>query len=306
MIGLHRRPVTTSRRLGASAALAVLLLASTTGCQARAKVFAGTAAWVDIYDWSPTWVTSRNPAARPPFTAARIDRMAEAGIQQLYIQTASPRLNDLVLDRALLRSLIARARSHGMTVMAWFTPTFADPGADIARMQAAVDLGVDGLGVDIEVTTAVTDVATRNQRVVDEVTWMRAANPDLPIAAIVLEPVLLDVINTRYWPEFPWTGLAGQVDAWMPMGYWTNRTLASGYRDGYRYTAENIDRLRAHVGDPNAPVHVVGGLSNTTTDADINGFVRAATERGALGGSLYDDMISSTAQYGLLAPLAHG
>ena len=47
--------------------------------------------------------------AREPFTAARIDRMADAGIQQLYIQTASPRLNDLVLDRALLQSLIARA-----------------------------------------------------------------------------------------------------------------------------------------------------------------------------------------------------
>ena len=38
--------------------------------------------------------------------------------------------------------------------------------------------------------------------------------------------------------------IAPAYDAWMPMSYWTSRTPASGYRDAYRYTAENIDRLR--------------------------------------------------------------
>src|SRR5215207_5331815 len=54
----------------------------------RAQVFRGLGAWVDVYDWSPTWVAYKNPGSTPPFTLSRIDRMADAGVQVLYLQTA--------------------------------------------------------------------------------------------------------------------------------------------------------------------------------------------------------------------------
>ena len=80
---------------------------------------------------------------------------------------------------------------------------------------------------------------------------------DVPLGAIVLEPVLLEDINLAYWPNFPWKKLGSLFDVWLPMAYWTNRTDASGWNNGFRYTSENIRRVRANLGDRNArrPCH---------------------------------------------------
>ena len=34
------------------------------------------------------------------------------------------------------------------------------------------------------------------------------------------------------------------------MNYWTGRTQASGYHDGYRYTVDNISLIRQHISNP--------------------------------------------------------
>ena len=72
------------------------------------------------------------------------------------------------------------------------------------------------------------------------------------------------------------------------MAYWTNRGADSPYRDAYRYTTENVERLRAHLDDPDAVVHVIGGIADEATSEDYEGFRRAATEVGAIGWSVYD------------------
>ena len=55
-----------------------------------------------------------------------------------------------------------------------------------------------------------------------------------------------------------------------------------------RPTAENIDRLRAHLGSATVPVHAIGGVADHTTPDDVEGIYRAALERHVIGGSLYD------------------
>src|SRR5205085_2007943 len=104
----------------------------------------------------------------------------------------------------------------------------------------------------------------------------------------VLPPVVTEVINPNYWPGFPWGEIASSYDVWQTMGYWTNRTQSSGYRDAYRYTKENVDRLRADLGQPQLPVHPIGGIGDQTTPADVEGFRQAAIETHSIGGSLYD------------------
>ena len=49
--------------------------------------------------------------------------------------------------------------------------------------------------------------------------------------------------------------LAPLYDIWLPMSYQSDRKADSGYRDAYRYAAENIDRMRAHLGS-NVPVQL--------------------------------------------------
>jgi hypothetical protein len=267
----------------------------------RAQTFRGLGAWVDVYDWSPSWVAYKSPGQTPPFTLSRVDRMADAGAQVLYLQTAKAPLGD-PLDPNVARSIIDRAHSRGMRVIAWYLPTHASNPVDVAHLDASLALGVDGLAIDIEDRSTVADVNVRNQRLVDLVHWVRAAHPTTPLAAIVLPPVVTDVINPLFWPNFPWLAIRDSFDAWMPMSYWSNRTPASGYREGYRYTAENIDRLRLHLQEPDAVVHPIGGIANEVSLDDVDGFMRAATERGAVGASLYDDMTSTVEEYQHLAP----
>src|SRR2546430_12284097 len=91
-----------------------------------------------------------------------------------------------------------------------------DTGHDRARMVAIAQLPVEGLGVDIEARN-VSDVNDRNQRLIALSADVRKALPKLAIAAIVLPPVVLEVVNTNYWPNFPWKAIAGSYDLWMPM-----------------------------------------------------------------------------------------
>src|SRR2546430_587381 len=79
-----------------------------------------------------------------------------------------------------------------------------------------------------------------------------------PLAAIVLSPVHLEVVNPAYWPNFPWRAIAPSYDAWLPMTYWTERTTKSGYREAAPYGDETVRRLRADGGAPRAPPHVLG------------------------------------------------
>ncbi len=244
-------------------------------------VYAGLGTWIDAYDWSRTFGKDG-----PLVEVADIDRMADLGVQTLYVQTSRWNADADILEPERLVPLITRARQRGMGVVAWYLPTFVDPEADFRRLLAAATLDVDAVAVDIE-SRDVADTDERNRRLVELSRDLRDALPDVALGAIVFPPVVMEVINTSFWPGFPWAELDPSYDVWVPMAYQSFRTGASGYRDGYRYTADNIDRLRAHVGE-NAIVHTVGGIADVTTASDVEGMVAAAAERGAIGGSLYD------------------
>jgi hypothetical protein len=263
-----------------------------------AAAFKGFGAWIDVYDWSAEF-TGGKPSVGP----ADVDRMAGLGVQALYVQAGKDSSPNDVVDPQLLHPIIDRAHADGMRVIVWYLPTLEDPARDLRRLRAAAGLGVEGVAVDIE-SRKVSDVPERNRRLIDLSIALRQHLPTVPLAAVVMPAVVMEVINPNFWPGFPYRDIAPAYDAWMPMDYWTNRTQASGYRDAYRYTAENIDRLRAQVGRADLPVHAVGGIGDSTTTDDVDGFYRAATERGALGGSIYDYRTTGDALWSHLRPFS--
>ena len=260
-------------------------------------VYRGLGTWVDVYDWSVTF-SKHDP---PPLGVGDIDAMAAAGIQTLFIQTAKWDAPGEILEPDRLLPLIQRARAQGLSVVGWYLPSLLDPPADLAKLMATARLGLDGIAVDIE-ARKVADVGERNRRLLALSSEVRRALPGQVIGAIPYPPVLLDVINPKLWPGFPWRELAPFYDVWLPMSYQSFRDARTGYRDAYRYTAENIDRMRAHLGWLDAPVHPIGGIADRTGPADVAAMLRAASERGALGGSLYDWRTTSAA----LWPHLHG
>ena len=46
--------------------------------------------------------------------------------------------------------------------------------------------------------------------------------------------------------------------------------------------------LRQDLGDPAAPVHVIGGIGDTSTTADYQRFGRASADTATIGRSIYD------------------
>ena len=266
----------------------------------RAQVAAGLGAWWDVWDWSPTFIRSRNPAASPPLGLADVDRLAAARVQTLYIQTATFRHPDVMLDRSLLRRIVDRAHARGMRVVGWYLPEFRDVKYDLDRLVAIGQFGFDGLGVDIE-STANPDVADRTRKLVTESRFLRGAFGDLPLVAIPVTPVIWEELNRSWWPNFPYRELVPFYDAWAPMAYWSYRTPASGWKDPYRYTYESVVRLRRLTGRPDLAVHPIGGEAAGLTGEDIFWMNAAMIDTGAIGGSIYDDASTADPLWGPLA-----
>ena len=128
--------------------------------------------------------------------------MASEGVQTLYIQASRWNSPTDILEPERLQPIIDRAHEHGIAVVGWYLPTLEDPATDLRRILAIAALDVDGVAVDIEARN-VRDVGERNRRLVELSSQLRASLPGRAIGAIVLEPVLLEDVNPRYWPAFP-------------------------------------------------------------------------------------------------------
>lgn len=249
--------------------------------------YEGVGAWVDLYD-------TGSDAGDPTVTPADVDDMADVGVDTLYLQVArdDPERAPGLHDPELAARFLVRAHQRGLRVVAWYVPRFGDVERDLAHLRAMADFSVlrhrfDGVAVDIEWTATVADDTARSARLVELTEGLRAHVGSDALGAIVMAPVHTDVVSPGFWPGFPWGELAPLYDAWLPMGYWTDRTAASGYRHAGRYTTENLQRLEGRLGGP-APVHAIGGVGEGTAAVDIGAFVEAVRAEGAIGASIYD------------------
>ncbi|MDY7101866.1 MAG: hypothetical protein S0880_11825 [Actinomycetota bacterium] len=241
--------------------------------------YEGVGAWVDVFDW-----TAEYNRGNPEFVAADVDTLADLGVETLYIQTSRYISPHAVMEVERLEGIIDRAHGHGMAVVGWYLPELEDVGSDLIRFTAAANLlDLDGLAVDIEPLL----IGEANNVELVELTERLDAEIDGVIGGIVVPPVVTDVINTDFWPDFPWDEIRDHYDVWLPMSYWSNRPESNPYHDAERYTRENIERLRDHVGD-DAPIHNIGGISHQVDPYEVRQMVQAARAEDALGVSFYD------------------
>lgn len=252
--------------------------------------YGGLGTWVDAYDFARPY---QSAGAQPPIGPDDVDDMARRGVRTLFLQAArwdddSPQG---LVDPERLAAMLARAHERGLRVVGWYLPDHVDVGRDLERARQIVDFRAgddrfDGLAIDIEYTRGEPDPAKRNAALVDFSQQLRREVTDRPIAAVVLTAVHLDVVNPRFWPDFPYGELADLYDVWMPMAYWTMRT--GDYHNSYNYTRESVERLRDHLGRPDAVVAPIGGIADETDDDQIVHFGDALVDTRAIGGSFYD------------------
>jgi hypothetical protein len=254
------------------------------------QAYAGLGTWIDVFDYAPAY---QDNGGDPPLSPADLDDMARRGVRTVFLQATrwDDKSPDGIVDGPLLGAFLRHAHDLGLRVVGWYLPRLVDIDLDVDRSLQITDFRdgdeqFDGLAIDIEYTQGEGDPAKRNDNLVRYSQRLRAKAGDIPIAAVVLTAVHLEVVNQRFWPDFPYRDLRDLYDVWMPMAYWTVRNAP--YDGGYTYAKESVDRLRNDLDQQDAPVAPVGGIADEASSSQITDFGKALRDTGAIGGSFYD------------------
>jgi hypothetical protein len=264
--------------------------------QADAAVFGGLGTWIDIYD--------PGLFAAPERTAQRI---AARGVRTVWIETANDAAPADVMRPVQLGRLVDALHAQGVRVVAWYLPGHVKPALDVRRSLAMLSFrtesggAFDGVALDIE-STKLRNVGLRSQRAVALARRLKQAAGDTPVAIIPFNPRGLEK-RPDTWPRFPWAGLAEYADAFAPMIY-TGGAL-KGFDATYGYVTRALRLLRADTGNPDVPIHVVGGVANRLGPDELAGFAAAIEDDGGTTGvSLYDWATTPARAWSVLIPLS--
>lgn len=280
-------------------ALAAVLLSALVAPSARASIsppdltpYAGLGTWLDIYA-KKAW---RHPERQ-------IAAMARDGARTLYVETGNYKQKaDVVRPLALGRALDA-AHAAGLRVVAWYLPSFAGPSRDERRALAAIHFQsasgehFDAFALDIE-ATVVRGLRLRDRRLLQLSARLRSSvGPAYPLGAIVPSPIGM---SPSYWPGIPYRALARFYDVFLPMAYSTDAGVR-GSNATLAYLSATVSAIRTGAGDPDIPIHLIGGLSGMMGAEETVGFMRAVTDCAPLGYSLYSFPTTHRAAWTALA-----
>lgn len=254
--------------------------------------FRGLGAWVDIFE-TRAW-------KRPAKTVAN---MASHGVRTLYLQTSNHSQALPIARREGVAAFLKAAHKRDMQVVAWYLPGFARLSRDFQRSMAAIRYRspsgerFDAFGLDIE-SSILGPPSERTKRLLRLSRRIRArAGASYPLGAIIPSPVGIE-LNKGYWPNFPYSALADHYDAFVPMGYFTYHV--NGPAKVHEETSRNVEIIREETGDPTIPIHLIGGVADDASGAEVQAFVHAVREHGLIGASLYNWSLSRASDW---APL---
>lgn len=266
-----RSPATSSDRLGA---------------------YRGLASWVDIYD-DKAW---RDPAAT-------VSDMASHGVRTLFIETGNSRSSTSIFDPTALATFIRECHARNMRVVAWFLPDLKAGDPDYSRIAQAIAFTTsdgqkfDSFALDIE-STAVSSEAARNRSLEALTKKIRGlVGPSYPLGAIIPSPVGL-AKKAGYWNDFPYAMIASNYDVFVPMAYYTyhGSTATAAGADALN----NVRILHAQPGCANVPIHLIGGISDDSSTAEVRAFVSAVLQTQCFGASLYGWVGTTAADWSVL------
>ena len=245
----------------------------------KVEAYRGLGSWVDIYD--------DEAFDDPKGTIADMDKH---GVKTLYIETGNSRSKGTLFKEDKLSEFISEAHARDMKVVAWYLPDLKDLDKDYTRVKAAIEFKTssgqkfDSFALDIE-SGAVTPQSARNKALLKLSKQIREHTGDsYPLGAIIPSPVGLSK-KGGYWPDFPYTELAGMYDVFVPMGYYTYH--GDGATLAYSDTIGNAKILRSKKGCSEVAIHMIGGISEKSSTGEVEAFVRGSNDAGCVGASLY-------------------
>jgi hypothetical protein len=198
--------------------------------------------------------------------------------------------------------LVEALHAKGIRVVAWYLPGHVNTTLDVRRSLAMLNFrtptgqAFDGVALDIE-STRLKNVGLRSRRAVALARLVHQEPGDTPLAIIPFNPRGLERRPTT-WPRFPWADLAANSDAFAPMIYTSG---LKGFDATYGYVTRAIRLLRVDTGDPDVPIHVIGGVADQMGPEELAGFAAAIADDGqTIGVSLYDWQTTGPAAWRVL------
>jgi hypothetical protein len=272
------------RLVGLAVLCAITLLGPTTaGSRVDAPhltPYRGLGTWIDLYSASLRTDPDRLAAA---LVGRRVDT--------LFLETGNFRQRVDIVNPLQLAKIVEAAHARGIAVIAWYLPELTSPARDLRRARAAINFRTsngdrfDSFALDIE-SSSVRNSNERSRRLLDLSAHLRAdVGPRYPLGAIIPSPVGMKLLP-RYWPRFPYAGLARTYHVFLPMAYFSYRARGRAAVNQYVQTSFRI--IRNAIGDATVPIHVIGGLAGATNTTDVAAFAHAAAACGAHGLSLYN------------------
>jgi hypothetical protein len=232
--------------------------------------------------------------SRPFLPLANPARLVEAakrlGLTHLYVDVAGSRGG--FYNREALAALLPLAHASGLRIVGWIWPALADPLADVALSvevaQYATPDGhrLDGLAPDLEQRMDVDQVRAYVQ------VLRTRLGPDYLLVGTVFPP---EHSFARRHPQHK--VMAGWVDLFAPMTYWSEARREFSENEVYRYIDRAVSDLRLGAGNADYPVAPIGQMYDTfgrngigaysPGAAEITAALRASQEAGALGASFF-------------------
>jgi hypothetical protein len=274
---------------------AVFWLARTFGPRPKSSLAAyqGLGTWVDIYD-TKAWA---NPQAA-------VKDMAGHGVRTVFLETGNSKSKTAIFKPQAQEAFIKAAHAKGMKVVAWYLPDMIDTSSDLDRISQAIKFktsdgqSFDSFALDIE-STAIGDETSRNKTLeVLSSQIRRLVGRSYPLGAIIPSPVGISK-QADFWNAFPYTSLAKTYDVFVPMGYYTyhGKGAAAATADALG----NVRIIRSQPGCANIPIHLIGGIAEKSTAAEVKAFANATVSSGCIGASLYGWAGTTAADWKALA-----
>jgi hypothetical protein len=257
--------------------------------------YKGLGSWVDIYD-DKAWA---NPGAA-------VADMARHGVRTLYLETSNSRSSFDVKDSSKVATFISAAHAHNIKIVAWYLPDMTKVSKDYSRIEKAINFHTsdgqkfDSFALDIE-SSAVKSESARNKALASLSTKIRSlVGCSYPLGAIIPSPVGL-AKKAGYWNAFPYSDVAQRYDVILPMAYYTYH--GKGASAAYSDAKSNVTILRKQKGCSTVPIHLIGGIAEKSSSAEVQAFVRAVVDTHCFGGSLYSWPATSSNDWKSLAAI---
>ena len=225
------------------------------------------------------WLNIWNYPANPEIFC---EQLKSKGIDTIYLQISRSN-TPAIKEPVKLNRIIKSSHERNINVIGWTYSFLKDPISDAQKFIQAVNYRtpggdkLDGLAADIEEVTNSQAIETFAKAV------RKSVGSKYPLIAITFSPVLKRANPAHY----AWKTIANNFDILAPMTYWHAFVKLRSEKGAYDYTAQTISKLKEYTQKDDLKIHLIGD-GQKTSSAEINGFLRAASDHNVNAGvSLY-------------------